>query len=94
MATIEIVGDDAVLKLNRARSPFPAPDEAPAPRGGFVVISTDLALTCHSDSVEIQRRICPLCEATCGLELTTDGLEVLQVRGDPEDVFRDRKSVV
>lgn len=87
MATIEIVGDDAVLKLNRARSPFPAPDEAPAPRGGFVVISTDLALTCHSDSVEIQRRTCPLCEATCGLELTTDGLEVLQVRGDPEDVF-------
>ncbi len=34
-----------------------------------------------------ERRICPLCEATCGLELTTDGLEVLQVRGDPEDVF-------
>lgn len=37
--------------------------------------------------METQRRICPLCEATCGLELTTDGLEVLQVRGDPEDVF-------
>jgi len=37
--------------------------------------------------MEARRRICPLCEATCGLELTTDGPEVLQVRGDPEDVF-------
>src|ERR1700756_5383954 len=31
---------------------------------------------------------CPLCEATCGLELTvgTDG-RILKVRGDNEDVF-------
>jgi anaerobic selenocysteine-containing dehydrogenase len=28
---------------------------------------------------------CPLCEATCGLELTLDGDRVTGVRGDPED---------
>ena len=32
-------------------------------------------------------RTCPLCEATCGLEVTVDGGEVLSVRGDREDVF-------
>jgi len=30
---------------------------------------------------------CPLCEATCGLELTLGGGEVLGVRGDRDDVF-------
>ena len=32
-------------------------------------------------------RTCPLCEATCGLELTLDGDRVTQVRGDAKDVF-------
>jgi len=32
-------------------------------------------------------RTCPLCEATCGLEITTEGDHVVQVRGDAEDVF-------
>ncbi len=32
-------------------------------------------------------RTCPLCEATCGLELTLDEEEVVSVRGDSEDVF-------
>ena len=33
-------------------------------------------------------RTCPLCEATCGLELTLgDAGEVLKVRGDEQDVF-------
>jgi anaerobic selenocysteine-containing dehydrogenase len=32
-------------------------------------------------------RICPLCEATCGLELTVDGRSVTSVRGDRADVF-------
>ncbi len=31
-------------------------------------------------------RTCPLCEATCGLELTVNG-RVTRVRGDAEDVF-------
>lgn len=32
-------------------------------------------------------RTCPLCEATCGLELTVRDDEVLRVRGDRADVF-------
>jgi anaerobic selenocysteine-containing dehydrogenase len=32
-------------------------------------------------------RICPLCEATCGLSLTMDGDRVTRVEGDAEDVF-------
>ena len=32
-------------------------------------------------------RICPLCEATCGLTLTIEGTQVTDVRGDAEDVF-------
>ena len=32
-------------------------------------------------------RTCPLCEATCGLEITTAGDEVLAVRPDHDDVF-------
>jgi anaerobic selenocysteine-containing dehydrogenase len=31
--------------------------------------------------------VCPLCEATCGLQITTDGSTVTAVRGDPDDVF-------
>lgn len=30
---------------------------------------------------------CPLCEATCGLEMTLEGTEVVKVRGDADDVF-------
>jgi anaerobic selenocysteine-containing dehydrogenase len=36
---------------------------------------------------ELKYRICPLCEATCGLELKVEGRSVLSVRGDAEDVF-------
>jgi anaerobic selenocysteine-containing dehydrogenase len=32
-------------------------------------------------------RTCPFCEATCGLEIETEGREVVSVRGDAEDVF-------
>ncbi|MFC8362302.1 molybdopterin oxidoreductase family protein [Streptomyces griseorubiginosus] len=32
-------------------------------------------------------RICPLCEATCGLTLTVEGTRVTGARGDREDVF-------
>jgi anaerobic selenocysteine-containing dehydrogenase len=32
-------------------------------------------------------RTCPLCEATCGLEIKLDGDEVASIRGDHEDVF-------
>lgn len=30
---------------------------------------------------------CPLCEATCGLDVTLDGTEIASVRGDEKDVF-------
>ncbi len=32
-------------------------------------------------------RTCPLCEATCGLEVSVEGGEVSGIRGDPADVF-------
>ncbi len=32
-------------------------------------------------------RTCPLCEATCGLELTVKGDQVTRIRGDRDDVF-------
>ncbi|MGB1088285.1 MAG: molybdopterin-dependent oxidoreductase, partial [Alphaproteobacteria bacterium] len=32
-------------------------------------------------------RICPFCEATCGLKLTLEGREVVDVRGDEKDPF-------
>lgn len=32
-------------------------------------------------------RICPLCEATCGLEVTLDGPRVVAVRGADDDLF-------
>jgi anaerobic selenocysteine-containing dehydrogenase len=35
----------------------------------------------------LHHRTCPFCEATCGLEIETDGREVVAVRGDREDVF-------
>src|SRR5229473_4433836 len=30
---------------------------------------------------------CPLCEATCGLEIVTRGREILAIKGDAQDVF-------
>src|SRR4051794_38309983 len=32
-------------------------------------------------------RTCPFCEATCGLEVTVEGDDVLSVKGDKDDVF-------
>ncbi|MET3987275.1 molybdopterin oxidoreductase family protein [Streptomyces sp. PvR034] len=32
-------------------------------------------------------RVCPLCEATCGLTLTIEGTTVTSARGDREDIF-------
>ena len=37
--------------------------------------------------METHFRTCPFCEATCGLEVTTDFGQVVGVRGDDEDVF-------
>ena len=40
-------------------------------------------------STELKYRICPLCEATCGLELETEGRKVVAVRGDKQDAFSE-----
>jgi anaerobic selenocysteine-containing dehydrogenase len=32
-------------------------------------------------------RTCPLCEATCGLEIEVDGEQIVSIRGDEHDVF-------
>jgi anaerobic selenocysteine-containing dehydrogenase len=40
-----------------------------------------------SVETQVHHRTCPFCEATCGLEVTTSGREVVSIRGDEEDVF-------
>jgi anaerobic selenocysteine-containing dehydrogenase len=35
----------------------------------------------------IAYRTCPLCEATCGLEIKLDGERIVSIRGDEQDVF-------
>jgi anaerobic selenocysteine-containing dehydrogenase len=38
-------------------------------------------------TTRVSYHTCPLCEATCGLEVTTAGSEIVAIRGDREDVF-------
>ena len=45
----------------------------------------DEAAATGADTVHY--RTCPLCEATCGLEITMRGDSVLRIRGDRDDVF-------
>jgi len=40
-----------------------------------------------ADATTVSFRTCPLCEATCGLEVTVRHGEVVRIRGDREDVF-------
>lgn len=40
-----------------------------------------------ADPIGTHLYTCPLCEATCGLEIELDGRRVSKVRGDPDDVF-------
>jgi anaerobic selenocysteine-containing dehydrogenase len=39
------------------------------------------------DGTVTHHRTCSLCEATCGLEITTRGTEILGIRGDEDDPF-------
>jgi anaerobic selenocysteine-containing dehydrogenase len=48
--------------------------------------STSTASTSTSD-VTTHYRTCHLCEATCGLEITTKGDAIVRIRGDRDDVF-------
>lgn len=47
---------------------------------------TDAATQAEPDQT-VHYRTCPLCEATCGLEITMVGDEVKRIRGDRDDVF-------
>lgn len=38
-------------------------------------------------ATKISYTTCPLCEATCGLEVEAHGQEILSIRGDAQDVF-------
>ncbi|MFL5629569.1 MAG: molybdopterin-dependent oxidoreductase, partial [Ktedonobacteraceae bacterium] len=38
-------------------------------------------------TTKISYTTCPLCEATCGLEIVTKGCEVVSIRGDTQDVL-------
>lgn len=46
-----------------------------------------MAATSSSDGTRTVHRICPLCEACCGLELTVRGDQVLSIRGHDADVL-------
>lgn len=41
----------------------------------------------HTEPERVVYRTCPLCEATCGLEITLNGDKVSRIRGDRDDVF-------
>jgi anaerobic selenocysteine-containing dehydrogenase len=43
--------------------------------------------TPSANGERVHYHACPLCEATCGLEIRTRGREVVAIRGDAEDVF-------
>lgn len=44
-------------------------------------------MTASSEEPRIAHRICPLCEAACGLTIQLRGEQVLSVRGNDDDVF-------
>ncbi|MEU9014022.1 molybdopterin oxidoreductase family protein [Streptomyces sp. NPDC048479] len=48
---------------------------------------TDGTRAAPPEAARTALRICPLCEATCGLTLTIDGTRVTGARGDRDDVF-------
>lgn len=48
-------------------------------------MATETALTTNSETTH--HRSCPLCEACCGLEITTKGDQVVRIRGDMNDPY-------
>ena len=41
----------------------------------------------EANETTVHHRTCPLCEATCGLEITTKGSQVVRIRGDRDNEF-------
>ncbi|HEY5154944.1 MAG TPA: molybdopterin oxidoreductase family protein [Acidimicrobiales bacterium] len=57
-------------------------------RGTIVTIAEGPTIDTDIETdVEVHHRTCPLCEATCGLEITTRGEQVVRIRGDRENPF-------
>jgi anaerobic selenocysteine-containing dehydrogenase len=50
-------------------------------------MGTDAADVTDTTETVTHRRSCPLCEACCGLEITTKGDQVLRIRGDMDDPY-------
>ena len=50
-------------------------------------MATGLDQSDSPDGTRTVMRTCPLCEATCGLEITMRGDDVMRIRGDRLDVF-------
>ena len=48
---------------------------------------SDSATSTNGDDATVHHRTCPLCEATCGLEITMKGSQVVRVRGDRDNAF-------
>ena len=46
-----------------------------------------MAAATENANERIAHRICPVCEATCGLEIRLDGDRVTAIRGHEADVF-------
>src|SRR5262249_35547293 len=53
--------------------------------GGNSNLPADMSAEANGRRVAV--RTCPLCEATCGLEITMSGEDVVSIRGDRADVF-------
>jgi anaerobic selenocysteine-containing dehydrogenase len=43
----------------------------------------------NTTSTRTAYRICPICEAGCGLKITLDGTRVVRIRGNDDDVFSE-----
>ena len=44
-------------------------------------------LEANGTARRVVQRVCPFCEATCGLTIVAEGKSIVSVRGDAEDPF-------
>ncbi len=51
------------------------------------IVDRDREVVMMVDERRVEFRTCPLCEATCGLQIDVEGLEITRIRGDRDDVF-------
>jgi len=71
-----------------ARPPPGRVQVAPGGRGARCIGGSHPSKTVVMENgAQTSYHVCPLCEATCGLEIRTRGREVTGIRGDQADVF-------